>query len=114
MTCRHGPYDPACSSYGTSTTPDSSNYEVLDVRECSNNLVLKVKYPNCSKCEYEGTKIMVFAKVNMVDAFKWKKIDPHFRNSHPSSKTEAPSPVARFPANDKGWQDAIEYAKGIK
>lgn len=122
MTCRHEKYDPSCSSYQSSlvtlaadyraqfvNTPDASQYEVEDAKEVNGNLVMKVKYPNCAKCSYEGTKIMVFTGVKMKDALMWRTIDPHFRAGVPKAK-EAPSPVARFPGSDKGWRDALEYA----
>jgi hypothetical protein len=82
-------------------------------------MVMKVKYPNCSICAYEGNKVMVFLNTKALDVLKWKKIDPHFRDLKLKNTTrEAPSPAARFPASDEGWQDAVSYAtskmKGIK
>lgn len=120
MTCHHKPGDPACSStqsdYGYSsssynTTPDASNFTIMDAERVGTCLILKVKYPNCSSCAYEGTKVMVFAKVGEFEALKWKKIDPHFRGpSHTAN--EAPSPIARFPGTSEGWNDAKAYARG--
>lgn len=134
MTCRHGPNDPSCSShkdyvdystpdpkpsysYSSSyssapTTPDAENYNVQDVEQVGNHLVLKVQYPNCSRCSYEGNKVMVFLNTSTKDALKWRKIDPHFRDPKKIGKfTEAPSPAARFPASDEGWKDALNYAR---
>jgi hypothetical protein len=124
MTCRHSYDDPNCtrggsrnnySSYSTPTptTPDSSNYDVLDAAEESGFLIMKVKYPNCNSCAFEGTKIMVFENVTLIAAIKWKKIDPHFRDLKKNLlyAKEAPSPIARFPGTDIGWQHAISYAK---
>lgn len=125
MTCRHQKYDPNCSSYQSridtleqdyakqivgQTTPDAERFHVEDSAEVGNYLVLKVSYPNCKNCSYEGVKVMVFEGVGLKDAIKWKKIDPHFRELT-SSTTEATSPIARFPASDQGWHDAIGYAR---
>lgn len=75
--------------------------------------MLEVLYPNCNKCSYEGRKVMVFLNVSEMTALKWRKIDPHFRDT-PTSENEAPGPAARFPASDVGWDDAITYAEGKK
>ncbi len=132
MTCRHDKNDSSCSSHRnyvdpdpprkeversfgalgfTPTTPDASNYEIMAVSRVGKHLVMKVKYPNCRSCAYEGSKIMVFTNVTEMQALRWRKIDPHFRD--PKSllgATEAPAPAARFPGSDNGWLDAIEYA----
>lgn len=94
-----------------SLTPDASNYEILDAHAVGSHLVVKVRYPSCRNCSYEGTKIMVFLNTSALDALKWRKLDPHFRNK-PVDKDVAPSPAARFPASPEGWSDAITYAKG--
>jgi len=119
MICHHGPNDSSCSSnrnysppYEAPKTPDADKYEILDATCINKNLVMKVRYPNCSSCAYEGTKILVFLGVTALDALKWKRIDPHFRDPKPkSTRPEAPSPAARFPASDEGWQDALNYAQ---
>lgn len=143
MTCRHAPGDPNCSSHpdrrreaeaayaqqreedkkkklerqkiidSLPPTPDSENYEVEDYARVGPHIVLKVAYPNCAKCAYEGKKIMVFLNVSEKEVITWKKIDPHFRGepSKPVAKRESPSPAARFPASNDGWMDAVAYAK---
>ena len=143
MTCRHQPGDPNCSSHpdrrreaqaaydrqreeeqqkkierqkiidSLPPTPDAENYEIEDFERVGPHLVLKVKYPNCSKCAYEGKKVMVFLNVAEKDVITWKRIDPHFRADpgKPPPKREAPSPAARFPASPQGWEDAVAYAK---
>ncbi len=116
MTCRHQHGDPNCSSHPKEPkTPDSYKYTIEDVEQIGEHLVLKVKYPNCNNCSYEGNKVIVFLNCSTKDALKWKKIDPHFRDPKldlGKTKTEAPSPAARFPANPEGWCDAIAYAHG--
>lgn len=126
MVCRHSPGDPNCSSsknyrgddydrpnyslYGS--TPDASKYHIEDVARVGSHLVLKVKYPNCSRCSFEGVKVMVFLNVSEADALRWRQIDPHFRDPKLKSFTSAPSPAARFPATSEGWSDALAYAQG--
>lgn len=124
MTCRHAPGDPNCSSHPDNPnnpanirrrkaeTPDKCKFEIVDIHRIKDDVVLSVRYPNCALCSYEGTKIMVFLGVKEADIVKWREIDPHFRD--PDKRrlpTEAPPPVARFPANDQGWKDAINYLK---
>lgn len=126
MTCRHAPGDPSCSSHPDhpdnpmnyrareieERTPDPNHYDVIEVEQVGNWVVMQVKYPNCRRCEFEGLKTMVFEGVTLKDVIRWKRIDPHFRD--PKRKgvpTEAPSPVARFPGTKEGWADAMEYAQ---
>ena len=125
MTCHHKAGDPACSSHYLNhnnpaqvalreveaRTPDAKKFEILDVAVRGPHLVVKVLYPNCAKCSYEGTKVMVFLNCSTLDAIKWRMIDPHFRPFDQSrNPKESPGPDARFPASDVGWQDAIAYA----
>lgn len=128
MICRHGPNDPSCSSHrdyvdpypkysapapsyvSTVETPDSRNYTIEEAVRVGPHLVLKVKYPNCRKCAYEGNKVMVFLNVTETQVLKWKEIDPHFRNNA-SRQDQAPSPAARFPASKEGLADALTYAR---
>lgn len=118
MTCRHSPGDPNCTSakYNSDYSPpkpDKANYKIEDVHRVGPHLVLKVRYPNCSMCAYEGHKIMVFLNVTELAALKWQEIDPHFRDPKKSTTArQAPSPAARFPASPEGWADAVAYATG--
>lgn len=120
MTCRHQPGDPNCSSsrgytppYEPPAKPDKANYFITDSARVGTHLVLKVKYPNCAKCAYEGEKVMVFLNVTEAQALRWREIDPHFSDPKKSRQpTEAPPPVARFPASADGWADALAYAQG--
>jgi hypothetical protein len=98
-------------------TPDASRFDIEDVAQVGRHLVMRVKYPNCVKCAYEGLKVMVFLNVGLQDAIKWKRIDPHFRapirHAQPLTNylRDAPSPAARFPGSSDGWADALAYAK---
>lgn len=132
MTCRHKPGDPDCSASREGVarltaeyearlrervigqTPDAEKFEIIDSEDIQHILVLKVKYPSCDKCSYEGTKILVYENVRLKDAIKWRRIDPHFSDSKTRrTEREAPSPVARFPASARGWKDALAYARGL-
>lgn len=140
MTCRHAPGDPNCSSnqhrYYEDTdkvnrlekkikeleaelagqNPDNTRFEIEEIQEVGPHLVAKIKYPNCAKCSYEGVKIMVFLNVSLKDVIKWRIIDPHFKQvvhgSAAADPKRAPSPAARFPGSETGWDDAVNYAKG--
>lgn len=120
MVCRHKANDPECSSHWSHqynvpvpATPDSSKFKIKDAKEVNGHLVLKVLYPNCSKCSYEGMKVMVFLKTTLLEAIKWEILDPHFGDpNRKRTETLSPSPVARFPASAEGWTDAIAYANG--
>jgi hypothetical protein len=120
MTCRHRAGDPSCSSHPDNVrrayveslpaTPDAERYTIEDVHRVGPHLVLKVRYPNCARCSYEGVKVLVYTNVSEAQVIRWRKIDPHFRDK-PVSPTEAPGPAARFPASTEGWRDAIAYAQ---
>lgn len=135
MTCKHDKDDVSCTSHPDNyenqryrdelaaqqaaklvvrdsmpATPDSEKYSIEEAVPVGKNLVLKVLYPNCKRCAYEGNKVMVYLGVTPVQALKWKKIDPHFRGPVRNDK-EAPSPAARFPASPEGWKDALDFAK---
>lgn len=124
MTCRHSYFDPTCSSYReqyleakrvilSEITPDSKNYTILGGEIIGEFLLLKIQYPNCSKCSFEGVKIVVYNKgLTFLDALKWKEIDPHFRDPDAVvSERSAPTPFARFPGTDSGWESAKMMAR---
>ena len=93
-----------------SDSPDPSDFDILEIVEVGPHLAARVQYPNCAKCAFEGIKVMVFLNVRLKDAVRWKVLDPHFRGEA-STPRQAPSPAARFPASDEGWQDALNYAQ---
>ena len=130
MTCKHGANDPECTSHPNHkefvavkrqmgsrtpiepTTPDSKKFLIEEAVETNGHLILKVRYPNCAKCSYEGVKVLVFAGSTVKDALFWKTIDPHFREPTkvPGPRDIAPGPCARFPASAKGWAAALAFA----
>lgn len=137
MVCRHEPGDPACSSSPEgqarqarqdaawarkkaeereadllARTPNPDVFEVTELEQVGAHLVVKVQYTSCTKCSFDAQKVMVFFDVKVKDVVFWKRIDPHFRE--PPTKDDpkvAPPPRARFPADDAGWQDALDYAR---
>lgn len=124
MTCKHKPGDINCSSYDPykyqpptpepPKTPDSQKFEIEDVYDSINNyIILKVKYPNCSMCSYEGNKVIVYSGIQLKDVLKWREIDPHFRDSDSNDAKKAPSPIAKFPASSEGWVDAIAFVNHL-
>ena len=137
MTCRHNTKritlktDPSCSGYQTPErrievleealaeeqpanggVPQTQNFEILEVESRSDHLIMHVMYPSCPNCSFEGTKLMVF-QATLLDAVKWKTIDPHFREPDEiPDPTVAPPPVARFPATDEGLRRARSLVDG--
>lgn len=137
MVCRHKPGDPTCTTQNpsliqldhkkqevkklekkleqlTGNTPDAKNYEILEVAQVGSHLVVKVKYPTCANCTFEGIKVMVYKDTSPLDAIRWRRIDPHFRPLNTKKPpTEAPAPIARFHGTDYGWKHAIAFANTI-
>jgi len=93
-------------------TPDATRYEIVDAEQIGKHLLVKANFPNCDKCSYEGTKILVYMDTSFKDALRWKKLDPHFREEI-GGVTEAPSPDARFPASDDGWDQAQAFLRWL-
>lgn len=136
MTCHHGPNDPNCSSSPAgraraeadaaryreeqrkreqaelmARTPNPDDFEVIRVEEVGAHLVMEVRYSSCTKCSFDAKKVMVFFNTSLKQAILWRRIDPHFTDKPPKSPKEAPTPRARFPADNIGWTDALTYAR---
>jgi len=138
MVCRHSPGDPNCSSspgnvearqYAyqaeqrslteakkqieelVSRTPNPKSYKVLKVEQVGRNLVLMAQYSSCKNCSFDAKKVMVYMATKLESVIFWTTIDPHFSDKKSKNREVAPPPRARFPADDEGWQDALEYAK---
>lgn len=93
------------------TTADPTKYTILEAYDRANGyLVVKVQFPSCTKCAFEGTKILVYRNVLPIDAMKWKKLDPHFHGRKVDIHS-APSPISRFPGTPEGWSDALAYVE---
>jgi len=90
-------------------TPDSTQYDIVDIQQIGSHLLVKANFPNCEACSYEGTKILVYLNTSMKEAIRWKRLDPHFREELGASPQDAPSPDARFPASEEGWLHACQF-----
>ena len=139
MVCRHAKGDPNCTTqyphlfyeekYGNDVkrlkaekkklekeieamSPNPKEFEIEDAVEVNDAyLVVKARFPSCLSCSYEGLKVIVYEGVGLRDAIKWQELDPHFRDPDSLGSTKiAPPPIARFPASETGWNDAIMYA----
>lgn len=135
MTCHHKHGDPTCSSSSegiareyarrekdlAARTPNPDKYEIVEVKQVGAFLVAMVQYTSCKNCSFDAKKVMVFPDTTIEDVIYWKHVDPHFRESskvHPnlpkSARVHAPAPRARFPADEEGWADAIDWANKKK
>ena len=112
MVCRHRPGDPDCSSNGGGAVRLNAIYEreqyAYKLKE------LEANSPDASKYAIERVEKVNENKsfdVSEMDALRWRRIDPHFRDpTLKVTKEDAPAPAARFPASDEGWKDAITFA----
>lgn len=99
-------------------TPDADKFEIEDVEQVGAHLVLRIRYPNCAKCAYEGLKTIVVTDVTYKEALKWRRCDPHFRalmaNSRALAPREMPSPAARFPGSSEGFAHAKSWAAFVQ
>lgn len=93
-------------------TPDSSKWELVDFLESGSYFIAKVKFQTCEHAGFGGQKVLVF-KATTKEAILWRRMDPHFKEvpKQALSKTEAPVPIARFPASLQGWEDAKVFVR---
>lgn len=96
--CSSSPY--ACPD----SNPDPERFSILKLCIVDDNLVLKVKYYDCTN--FEGNKILVYkGKTNISEILiDGNKLDPHF-------SSERISPFARFEPTEQGWVSAILLCK---
>lgn len=106
-------------------SPDPDDFKIVGLNEPGGGyIVLRVRYPSCARCAFEGDKVLVFRGVSMLHILGWRKLDPHFRADVPAQdlnkltkaqladlRVSAPSPIARFPATDQGWLNAIRFCQ---
>lgn len=132
MVCRHGPNDPSCSNHPDNIhrrkaerdhraslkkkwqaqTTEANDFEILELKRYKRCILLKVKYPSCKLCSFDGVKILLLPPITEMQLLKLRRIDPHFHD-FTLEDYEAPSPMARFPATQAGWQLAIKVAESF-
>lgn len=83
--------------------PDPSNYVILDSYEVNKNVLIKLKYLDCTN--YEGVKILLYENCRLLDLMNQKLLDPHF-----SDNEQLYSPFARFEPTKKGWEQGVKLA----
>lgn len=117
MTCRHRAGDPECSSTKGNYYYQEQNAEVQRLQRQIEEQRALLKKPDNSQFEiidcFEGTKVLVYVGSTTLDVIKWRIIDPHFR-AKASGPREAPSPTARFPASDEGWNMAMRFLSQVE
>lgn len=89
-----------------SGNPNPSNYEVLRSHQIGKNLVVELKYPDCTN--YEGRKIMLYKNLTISKLLGQKLVDPHFAKGG-----KFRSPIARFEPTEDGWKLACAIATMI-
>jgi hypothetical protein len=92
-----GKYDPP--------NPNPKNFTIEAVSVAKNKrsiVVVEAIFHGCTT--FEGRKIMVYEAPLARFALPLRELDPHFTEKDPTL-------LARFPANDQGLQDALDYAE---
>lgn len=86
--------------------PNPEVFEFIRIQALGQNVVVEVKYPNCTN--FEGRKIMVYLNTTIKKLSSLTSLDPHF-----AGKKDIISPFARFEPTDKGWHAAIQIATSM-
>jgi len=87
--------------------PDPNNYHIVKSAQVGENLIIMIRYPDCTN--YEGEKILVFENCDRETLLKQKTIDPHF-----SENKQYHSPYARFEPTIRGWRSARMFAQQLR
>jgi hypothetical protein len=83
----------------TGNNPDPSRFVVEATKGIGTFCIALVRYPNCTN--FEGLKLLVFARTHPDAVKEWKRIDPHFAQGSLSS------PLARFEPTTRGLAAAV-------
>ena len=104
-------YDKKCSCNTTIVNnlpnPNPFNYRILDYFELDGNLLVKIKYPDCTN--YEGIKILLYKNCRVIDLAQQISVDPHF-----SENKSMKSPFARFEPTESGWNTGLYLIKQME
>lgn len=102
--CLYDSVHPTKTTSCIETNPNPIRFELLHTKQIGKNLVVKIKYPDCTN--FEGTKIILYKNRTVKEIQDSDFIDPHF------SKTGL-MPFARFVPTDEGWEMACKMASLI-
>lgn len=94
------PFKPSLGN-STAPNPDPKNFKILKTFELGGFTVAEVQYPGCTT--FGGRKVLVYTEDSM-ELQSVTSLDPHFLES-------GLSPIARFPGDAQGWQDAIDFTR---
>jgi hypothetical protein len=86
--------------------PNPRKFEILRSLQAGANLVVEIRYPNCTN--YEGRKVLVYKDADLVSLLKQAEttgVDPHF-----SARDDLITPFARLEPTEEGWQAAERLA----
>lgn len=97
-------FSSSCGSKPNPTLPNPNpkRFAIKALESVGLFTVALINYPDCTT--YGGDKILVYyCQPHHIE--RLKEIDPHFLELG-----KALSPIARFPAHDKGWEHAVKFA----
>lgn len=84
--------------------PNPARFTIKRIEAVGLFTVCLIHYPDCTT--YGGNKILVYyCQPHHIE--RLRAIDPHFLEGELS-------PIARFPANDKGWEHAMAFARMLE
>ena len=96
-----GRYSPSTPISTSSPNPNPYKYKITFVEVFGDFIVAEILYDGCTT--YKGKKVAVY-KTSLRKLMGAESLDPHFLES-------GLCPIARFPANESGLQDAINFAR---
>ena len=86
--------------------PDPNNYKIIRYEEINSNLLIEIKYLDCTN--YEGRKILLYYDCKYISLIKQREIDPHF-----SENDKFYSPIVRFEPTERGWEMGKIMARNL-
>jgi len=96
----------ACPTQRVMINPE--RFHILEAYRSNGVFAIRLQYADCPGASHGGKKVCVY--IEALDAWKWwEVIDPHFGERVKKGRTIAPSPIARFPGSDEGWEEALRY-----
>ncbi len=84
--------------------PDPRNWSIIKTKRVGKNLVVLVRYPDCTN--YEGKKVLLFRRMTREELREVAELDPHFSKENLKL-------VARFAPTLRGWDLATITARSL-